>query len=149
MASTYRRRSATRSKKNWWDGVFWFSIGVCLTSFFLSLLMIANPTLGNNTINKIKLLRKAKIHTSKADKLEKISKLADSQNKANKVIESLRASKYKVKSHYANVRSGPGKTYEIRQVLHKNHKIEVLEARGKWLKIGKDSWISRLTLSPY
>ena len=115
--------------------------------------MIANPTFGSHSaIEKLVFLKQqAKKQISEIEKFRKISKLATTtpQEKEDEAIAKLRASKYRVKSHFANVRIGPGKSYQIIRVLHKDHKIEVIEARGKWLRIGEDSWISRLTLSPY
>ena len=59
----------------------------------------------------------------------------------------LTSSHYRVNSIYAHVRLGPGKEFNIKQVLPRSHVIKVLEKKGEWVRFGKDKWVSMNNLS--
>lgn len=44
---------------------------------------------------------------------------------------------------YLNVRSGPGKDYDIKDLLASGTEVTVIENNGNWAKIGPNRWVMK------
>lgn len=62
----------------------------------------------------------------------------------NKKIEEATEQKFTVNCDgYLNVRSGPSKDYDIKELLSNGTEVTVMETNGNWVKIGPNRWVMK------
>ena len=139
-----------------WHTFYGMSILVSVTFLVLSFLMVVSPTKldeWTSDVNNFLFQRKANQMGSQQSvktidiKLSNLDPIKPNHVNQSRKVEN-KISYFNVKSRFANVRMGPGIRFEVKKILLRNQSVKVLETRGRWYRIDKDSWVSKVNLSP-